>query len=213
LGLQAAYYVEKDSTNKALQKNYQLNYFKLGMDSSIIALTTNHSSIPKEYVFGADKKLQFSKSGEVLELGIQPILPIKDTSLPEFERVSIDIWHYADDQLQPMQLKNLETTLKSTEKVLYHPMNNSAVYLGKINDKNIKIGNEGDGHWAVASSDSTDAPAFQWQGYSKKDIYVINTLTGEKRLVHKNWKGNLYSISADGNKMIYYEEQEKNIIV
>jgi hypothetical protein len=209
LGLQAAYYVEKDSTNKALQKNYQLNYFKLGMDSSIIALTTNHSSIPKEYVFGADKKLQFSKSGEVLELGIQPILPIKDTSLPEFERVSLDIWHYADDQLQPMQLKNLETTLKSTEKVLYHPMNNSAVYLGKINDKNIKIGNEGDGHWAVASCDSTDTPAFQWQGYSKKDIYVINTLTGEKRLVHKNWKGNLYSISADGNKMIYYEEQEK----
>ena len=209
LGLQAAYYVEKDSTNKALQKNYQLNYFKLGMDSSIIALTTNHSSIPKEYVFGADKKLEFSKSGEVLELGIQPILPIKDTSLPEFERVSLDIWHYADDQLQPMQLKNLETTLKSTEKVLFRPMNNSAVYLGKINDKNIKIGNEGDGHWAIATTDSTDAASFQWQGYSKKDIYVINTQTGEKRLVHKNWKGNLHSISADGNKLIFYEEQEK----
>ena len=208
-GLQAAYYVEKDSTSKALQKNYQLNYFKLGMDSSIIALTTNHSSIPTEYVFGADKKLQFSQSGEFIDLGIQPILPIKDTSLPEFERVSLDIWHYADNQLQPMQLKNLETTLKSTEKVLYHTMKNSAVYLGKINDKNIIIGNEGDGSWAIATIDSTDEASFQWQGFTKKDIFAINTLTGEKHLIHKNWKGSVLSISADGNKLIYYEEQEK----
>ena len=208
-GLQAAYYVEKDSTSKALQKNYQLNYFKLGMDSSIIALTTNHSSIPTEYVFGADKKLQFSQSGEFIDLGIQPILPIKDTSLPEFERVSLDIWHYADNQLQPMQLKNLETTLKSTEKVLYHTMKNSAVYLGKINDKNIIIGKEGDGSWAIATIDSTDEASFQWQGFTKKDIFAINTLTGEKHLIHKNWKGSVLSISADGNKLIYYEEQEK----
>ena len=208
-GLQAAYYVEKDSTSKALQKNYQLNYFKLGMDSSIIAITTSHANLPKDYVFGADKKLQFSKSGEVLELGIQPILPIKDTSLPEFERVSLDIWHYADDQLQPMQLKNLETTLKSTEKVIYRPLTNSVLYLGKINDRNIKIGNEGDGHWAIATVDSTDAASFQWQGFTKKDIYSINTLTGEKRLVHKNWKGSLINFSADGNKLVYYEEKEK----
>lgn len=208
-GLQAAYYSEKDSTSKALQKNYQLNYFKLGMDSSIIALSSNHPNLPKQYVFGADKKLQFSKLGDVIELGIQPILPIKDTSLPEFERVSVDIWHYADDQLQSMQLKNLETNMKATEKVLFRPNNLSVVYLGKINDKNMKVGNEGDGLWAYGTIDSADAPAYQWQGYTKKDIYSIHTHSGEKSLIHKNWKGSLISMSPDGNKMIYYDEYEK----
>ena len=208
-GNQAAFYTEKDSTSKALQKNYQLNYFKLGMDSSIVALSTSHPSMPVQYVFGADRKLQFSKSGEVIELGIQPIIPVKDTSLPEFERVSLDIWHYADDQLQPMQLKNLETSLKATEKVLFTPSTNKVVYFGKLNDRNIKIGNEGDGAWAYVTIDSLDAPSFQWQGFTKKDIYGINTKTGERRLIHKNWKGSLISLSADGNKIVYYEEQEK----
>jgi dienelactone hydrolase len=208
-GTQAAYFTEKDSTSKALQKQYQLNYFKLGMDSSKVILSANNSSLPKQYVFGADKKLQFSKSGAILELGIQPIIPIKDTSLPEFERVSLDIWHYADDQLQPMQLKNLDATLKSTEKVLFRIVDNQVVYLGKITDKDIKIGNEGDGEWAYATIDSSDAASFQWQGFTKKDIYRINTFTGERLLVHKNWKGNLLSSSANGNIIIFYDEHEK----
>ena len=117
IGEQAAYYIEPDSTSKALQKKYQLAYFKLGMDSSERALTTSNTLLPNNYVFGADKKLNFSKSGKVLELGIQPILPIKDTSLPEFDRVSVDIWHYNDPSLQPMQLKNIDAQLKNTELV------------------------------------------------------------------------------------------------
>lgn len=209
VGEQAAYFVEKDSTSKALQKNYQLHYFQLGMDSSLKVLETSHPNLPKNYVFGADKKLQFSKSGKVLELGIQPIFPIKDTSLPEFERVSLDIWHYADAQLQPMQLKNLESTLKSTEKVLFRPANKSVLYLGKINDRDIKIGNEGDGDWAYATIDSADAASFQWQGFTKKDIYAIHTETGKKQLLHHNWKGSLIAFSEDGNKLVYYDEPEK----
>lgn len=209
IGNQAAYYVEKDSTSKALQKNYQLYYFQLGMDSASKVLESSHPNLPKNYVFGADKNIKFSKSGKILELGIQPALPIKDTSLPEFERVSLDIWHYADAQLQPLQLKNLESTLKSTEKVLFRPSNNTILYLGKINDRDIKIGQEGEGNWAIATIDSADAASFQWQGYTFKDIYRINTSNGEKQLIQKNWKGSLLSLSADGNQLVFYAEPEK----
>ncbi len=208
-GQQAAFYVEKDSTSKVLQKNYHLYYFKLGMDSADMVLTSINQFLPKKYVFGADKKLQFSKSGKVLEIGIQPILPIKDTSLPEFERVSLDIWHYEDAQLQPMQLKNVEASLKATEKVLFRPDNKSIVYLGKINDRDLKIGKEGDGDFAIATIDSSVAASFQWQGFTKKAIYKINTHNGESTLIHKDWKGSLLSLSPDGTKILIYGEPEK----
>jgi len=208
-GNQAAFLIEPDSTSKALQKNYKLAYFKQGMDSANKVLESNHVSLPSNYVFGSDRKLHFSKSGQVLELGIQPLLPIKDTSLPEFERVSLDIWNYNDDNIQSIQLKNLDANLKSTETVLYRPENNSVVYLGKYSEQNIKLSNQGDGVWAIATNDSANTASFQWQGFVKKDIIAINTLTASPKLIHKNWKGSLLSVSPDGSKIIYYVEPEK----
>lgn len=75
------------------------------MDSAHFVINRNHDQIPKQYIIGGDRKISFSKSGSVLSLGVQPILPIKDTSLPEFDRVSVDVWHYADPTLQTVQLK------------------------------------------------------------------------------------------------------------
>ena len=209
LGEQAAYYIEKDSTSKALQKKYQLAYFKLGMDSAALVVSNETKNMPTNYVLGADKKMNFSKSGKVLELGIQPILPIKDTSLPEFERVSLDVWNYMDANLQPIQLKNLESNLKATEKLLYYTNDTSIVYLGKINDRDVKIGKEGDADWAYAIVDSNDAASLQWQGFTKKDIYAIATKTGNRRLIQKDWKGSLLSISEDGSRILYYNETDK----
>ena len=208
-GNQAVYYVELDSTSKALQKNYAVAYYKNGMDTAIRVVNRQDKNLPTGYVIGGDRKLNFSKSGKVLELGIQPILPIKDTSLPEFERVSIDIWHYADENLQPMQLKNLEASLKSTETILYRPQENLLTYLGKISENNIKLTGEGDGDWAYATIDSVHAEATQWQGYSLKDIYAINTKSGQKKLVTSNWKGQLISASYNGAKLLYFDEPHK----
>ena len=208
-GNQAAYLIEPDSTSKSLQKNYTLAYFKQGMDTANRVLESNDVNLPKNYVFGADRKLHFSKSGQILELGIQPLLPIKDTSLPEFERVSIDIWNYNDDNIQSIQLKNLDASLKSTETILFRPKNKSTVYFGKLSEQNIKLASQGDGDWAIATNDSLNTASFQWQGFVKKDIIAISTTTASRKLIQKDWKGSLLSISSNGNKLIFYEESEK----
>lgn len=209
LGKQLAYLIEKDSTDKALQKSYVLAYYNNGYDSANVVFEKSNTSIPTHYTIGADHKLSFSKSGEVLEFGIQPVLPIKDTTLPEFERVSIDIWHYADPTLQPMQLKNMESILKSTETVLYRPIDHSVTYLGKIKERDILPTAEGDGLNVYATIDSNYTIASQWQGFSLKDIYLINSKSGAKKLIQKGWKGNLLSPSTDGNMLVFYDEALK----
>lgn len=206
LGNQLAYLIEKDSTDKSLQKNYTLAFYNFKTDSALFVIEKNSPSFPLKYTIGPDRKISFSKSGKVIELGIQPILPIKDTSLPEFERVSVDIWHYADPLLQTIQLKNADRILKSTETILYRPSTQQLTYLGQLKSTDVNLTKEGDGNIAYAISDSAYSIASQWQGYSLKDIYSINTLDASKKLIQKGWKGSLLSTSYDGLKLVYYDE-------
>lgn len=208
-GKQLAYLVERDSADKTLQKNYTLAYYNHGLDSAHFVINRNHDQIPKQYTIGGDRKISFSKSGSVLSLGVQPILPIKDTSLPEFDRVSVDVWHYADPTLQTVQLKNLDATLKSTETVLYRPADNSVTYLGKIKDRDLLKTNEGDGRYTYALIDSNYAIASQWQGFSQRDLYVIDNNTAKNSLVQKNIKISQLAPSYDGQRLVYYVEDQK----
>jgi hypothetical protein len=51
--------------------------------------------------------------------------------LPEIDRVSVDVWNYKDDFLQPMQLKNRDTEEKRSYTAVYDWQNNSVVQLRK----------------------------------------------------------------------------------
>jgi len=208
-GKQLAYLVERDSTDKALQKNYTLAYYNHDLDSAHFVINRNHDQIPKQYTIGGDRKITFSKSGLALSLGVQPILPAKDTSLPEFDRVSVDIWHYADPTLQTVQLKNLDALLKSTETVLYRPADNSVTYLGKIKDRDLLKTSEGDGRYTYALIDSNYTIASQWQGFSQRDLYIIDNNTGKNSLVQKNSKLSQLAPSYDGRRLVYYVEDQK----
>ena len=208
-GKQLAYLVEKDSADKALQKNYYLAYYTPSLETAISIFDKSNKTIPTNYTIGGDRKMKFSKSGKKIEFGVQPILPTKDTSLPDFDRVSVDIWHYNDPIIQPAQLKALESTLKSTELVFLNTQNKNTIYLGKIKDRDLMTTAEGDGAIAYATIDSSYLLASQWQGFSLKDIYAISTNDGQRKLIHKEWKGNLMSASYDGNALLYYDEPQK----
>ena len=208
-GNQLAYLLEKDSTHKALQKDFTLAYYTANADSARYLFDRSHVVMPTHYTVGGDKKLNFSKSGAVLSLGVQPILPIKDTSLPEFDRVSLDIWNYNDANLQSTQLKSVEASLKSTEAIVIKPAINQFTYLGKINDRQIQMTKEGDGQFAIVNIDSNYTIASQWQGYGKRDLYALNTNTGQSVLIQKGLKSSLVTPSYDGSLVVFYDEESK----
>jgi dipeptidyl aminopeptidase/acylaminoacyl peptidase len=208
-GKQLAYLIERDSTDKALQKNYTLAYYTHDLDSAKFVMNRTSNVMPNQYTIGGDKKLNFSKTGTLLSFGVQPILPVKDTSLPEFDRVSLDIWNYTDANLQSTQLKSLETSLKSTEAIIFRPSIGQFTFLGKINDRQIQMTMEGDGQVAIANIDSNFTIASQWEGYGKRDLYALNTITGQKQIIQKGLKSSLVTASYDGSLVVFYDEISK----
>ncbi len=136
-GTQLAFIAERDSSAKSLQKFYKLFYHKNGADSAVLLVQKNTNGMPVNFTLSENAQaISFSKSGNRLFFGTAPILPVKDTLTPDFERVSVDVWHYKDDYLQPLQLRNLQQELNRAFLARFDFEKGSVVQIGNASFRN-----------------------------------------------------------------------------
>ncbi len=205
-GIQLVFVAERDSSAKSLQKFYKLYHHKAQEDSAVLIVDKNTKGIPTNWMVSDNAAaIGFSKTGNRLFLGTTPILPVKDTLTPEFERVSVDIWNYKDDYLQTVQLRNLQQELNRAYLARYDFETKSVVQLASPAFRNIIQTNEGDGKIFYTTSDEGKRIAQQWQGAGYNDIYAINPENGESQLIAKDIKGNILA-SSTGKYLLVYNE-------
>ena len=182
---QLAFVAERDSATKALQKFYRLWYYKPGMDSAQLRGDRNTAGVEKGLTISENYTLNFSKSGKRLFLGLGAIRPVKDTTVPDFEKAGLDVWNYKDDNLQPYQLKNLDRELKKSYFAVLDSGQANILQLGSEAFPDITVTKEGDGNIFYAATDTGRRVAVQWQGFTLADVYAIDAATGTKKLVAK----------------------------
>ena len=211
-GSQVAYVVERDAKPKELQKFYRLWYYKTGMDSATLLADKNSAGMKLGMTVSEFGNLSFSKSGKRLFFGTAPIQPPKDTSLVEFEHPKVDIWHYNDDYLQPVQLNRLQRDLQTNYLAVYDLSKSVLIQLGSEEIPVIYQSNEGDGEQFAGVTDFGKRIESQWAGNTKKDIYSINPNDGTKKLVKKDMDGFISPqyISPTGKYIMWYDRKAKN---
>jgi len=207
-----AFVAERDSAPKALQKFYKLWTYTPGMDSAALIGDLHTKGVTKGRTISENYALHFSKSGARLLLGLAPIRPVKDTLVPDFEKAGLDIWNYKDDELQPKQLKDLDKDLKKSFLAIWKVGGNSILPLGDEKFPEIAITKEGDGAVFYTTTDSGKRVARQWQGFSLQDVYAVNPNTGEKKLIVKDMRGELYP-SYTGKYLLLYDVRQKGYSV
>lgn len=212
-GKQLAFVAERDSSSKSLRKLYKLYYHKQGMDSAVLLADRNAKGLATNWTISENANISFSKSGQRLFAGTSAVLPVKDTSLPDFDRVNVDVWHYNDDYVQPVQLRNLNNDLGRSYPARIDAASGKLVQL--INDRfrGLLQTKEGDGEVFYASSDYGKRIASQWQGFVNNDIYRINPETGAVELIEKEYKGNLLQASYSGKYLLYYDERKAGYFI
>ncbi|HEX8331105.1 MAG TPA: S9 family peptidase, partial [Segetibacter sp.] len=211
-GTQVGLFVERDSSAKALQRFYKLWYYKDGMDSVKLIADRTTPGIRKGWSISDNSTIQFSKSGQRLMFGTSPVLPPKDTTVPEIDRVSVDVWNYKDDFLQTMQLKNRDTEEKRSYTAIYDWKNNSVVQLGNEWNNPVYVTLEGDGDHFYSTSDSGTRTAMQWQGYTLKKVFHLDPVTGRSTQIRSDFKGNVLP-SYTGKYLLMYDEKAKQYSV
>jgi dipeptidyl aminopeptidase/acylaminoacyl peptidase len=230
-GKQVAFIAERDSSSRAQQKFYKLYYYKDGADSATLLASRDSKGMMAKWTVaeigggaggagfaggggggggrfggGGGSNLGFSKNGQRLFLGTAPILPPKDTSLPDFDRVSVDVWHYNDDQVQPAQLRNLNQELGRSYLARIDVNTKEVVQLGNQALRNVIQTNEGDGTVFYGTTDTGRRVASQWQGFTVSDIYAVNPDNGKTELIRKNFKGSAVSPSSTGKYLVFFDE-------
>ncbi|MEO8794493.1 MAG: prolyl oligopeptidase family serine peptidase [Daejeonella sp.] len=209
-GTELAFSANK-SPEKALQKLYDLYYFKASADSAKIIAGRTSAGMPENWNVSGDGKIIFSRNGNKLFFGTAPILPAKDTTLVDFENAQVDVWNYKDDYLQPMQLKNLEKDLKRyyLAVILLNKNPNKVIQLADEKIPGVDIADEGDAEYAMAATDFGNRVEMQWMGGTLQDLYIISTLTGERIKISEKLRGNP-GISPKGNYVVWYNRADKN---
>ncbi|MEK7225213.1 MAG: S9 family peptidase, partial [Bacteroidota bacterium] len=218
-GSQVAYVAERDATPKAfgakdLQKFYKLWYYQAGIDSAILLADKFSVGMKLGMTISEYGTLNFSKSGKRLFFGTAPIQAPRDTTIVDFEKPRVDIWHYKDDYLQTVQ--NAPARLRAAQQenfvAVYHFETSSIKQLGSKEIPQVLQTNEGDGDTFVGITDFGKRIESQWRGNTLKDIYAIDVNTGEKQLVKENLFGQVYP-SPTGKNIMWYDRKAKDYFV
>jgi dipeptidyl aminopeptidase/acylaminoacyl peptidase len=208
-GTQLAFVAERDSSKKALQKFYKLWYFTNGLDSAKMIAEKNTVGMQLGSTISENGAVRFSKDGKKLFFGTAAITPAKDTTLVDFELARLDIWHYNDDYLQPMQLKNLNNELKRSYMAVIKPGDGKIIQLGDEDAENITLVDEGNADWVLGESNKGNRISIQWEGRSRTTAYHISTVDGQRRLIKASSLGN-FNPSPKGKYVYWYEPDTKN---
>ena len=211
-GNQLAFVAERDSAKKESQKFYKLYYFKNGSDSAKLIADKSSKGVNEKWTISENANISFSKSGKRLFFGTAPIIPLKDTTLPEFERVSVDVWNYKDEDLMTVQLYNLDRDLKRSYLARFDFDKNEVVQLSDEKRGRINVTAEGDGSVFYSTSDFGKRVERQWQGFSFNEVFAVNPITGTTELIRNNLKGNIFP-SYSGKYVLIYDEKQKKYFV
>src|SRR5690606_9042757 len=199
-----------DALPISLLKEFKLYYYTASQDSAVILADRNSNGIPQNWFVSGDGALTFSKSGKRLFFGLAPIPRVKDTTLVEFEHAKVDIWHWQDDYLQPMQLVNLKRDLSRNYTAMINlASNRNVIPLSDETFNRISLTGDADNEWAMATSDKEYRIETQWEGGMRSDIYAISTMTGKNKLVTKSNSG-YASLSPNGDYIVYFNRSNGN---
>ncbi len=206
-----AYVAEREAKPKDLQKFYRIWHYQTGMDSARLLADRFSVGMKLGMTISEYGALSFSRSGGRLFFGTSPILPPRDTSLVEIDHAKLDIWHYKDDYLQTVQTfpARLKSDLRQNYPAVYQFGSGTIRQLGSPEITQVLLTGEGDGDMFTGISDFGKRIESQWTGYTKKDIYAIDPVTGLRKKVKENLYGTIYP-SPGGKYIMWYDRTARH---
>ncbi len=150
--------------------------------------------------------ITFSKDGERIFFGTAPqsAAPKPPDTTPADERVSVDLWSWKDDYIQPMQKVRASVERSRSYRAVYDVKDKKLVQLA--DPSMYELAPSEDGAYAMG----TDDRAYRrMQEYDERyeDTYIVDTTTGARKLVLKKHVGRL-AWSPDSKYAVYFNGKD-----
>lgn len=161
--------------------------------------------IHEGWIISEKGSLAFSRDGKHLFFGTAPPPEeAKDDNVPDDDKVSVDLWNWKDDYIQPMQKVRAEADKNRTYRAVAHLRENKVV---QIADETMpEVAPSDDGLWAIGADDRDYRRMVEYDT-RYADHYLVNTLTGERKLLVKKEDGRV-TWSPGGKYALYFDGKD-----
>lgn len=150
--------------------------------------------------------ITFSHDGKRIFFGVARPDPAESDAVSDLlpdDKVNVDLWHYKDDHIQPMQKVRAAQDRNRTFRAVYHVPEKKVVQLADLTMREATPSE--DGLWAVGADDRAYAAESEYAG-EFNDFYLVNTLTGERKPILSKQNENL-TWSADGKHLLFFKDK------
>jgi dipeptidyl aminopeptidase/acylaminoacyl peptidase len=181
------------------------NHASAAINNATEVVSTSSAGFRKDFVISEKATLGFSLDGSHLFLGAAPPPePEKnaDEEIPADEKVMVDLWHWKDDYIQPMQKVRAEQERNRSFRAVYLVKDKKFVQLADESMESVSPSN--DGRYAIGSDNRAYRVMSDYDpGLS--DYYLVNTTDGTRKLLGQKARfgsslspGAKYAIFFDG---------------
>jgi dipeptidyl aminopeptidase/acylaminoacyl peptidase len=182
-GDQLAFLTTRDDTTPE-HPRFAVYRWRAGATDAAVVARTGTAGIRDGWTVSEHREPSFSRSGKRLYFGTAPWeAPAPEDSTPEDERVGVDIWHWQDAELQPMQLRRVTQERRRNYLAVAHLDGNRIVQLADTALAAVDLPEGGDGAWALGTDDRAYRIRISWDTPGWQDLYAVELATGERKLV------------------------------
>lgn len=160
------------------------------------------AGLPSGWAPSEHGRLAFARDGSALYLGTAP-LPPPEPGEDAPEPIKVDLWHYKDPLLQPMQKVRAEEEKKRTYRAVVHLSDGRFVQLADPAVPEVTPPEQGG--WALGAYSVPYQPLLSWDG-EYNDYYVVDLRDGSRRRVVE--KAYFDARLSPGGQYVYYFDDE-----
>jgi dipeptidyl aminopeptidase/acylaminoacyl peptidase len=158
------------------------------------------------YMISDRAPVAFSKDGERIFLGVAPIPPRarEASNTPADDRVSVDLWHWKDDYIQPRQKVRAELERTRSFRAVYHLPEKKFVQLADASMSEVSPNESG--LYALGGDDREYRSMVEYDEHYV-DSYLVDTRTGSRKLLAKKHLGTV-TWSPDGKYALFFNGKD-----
>ena len=161
--------------------------------------------VPQGMEVSPERAPRWTETLDGLVIGLrvaQAPLP-KSEELPDDERPTLMLWHGKDSRLQSMQQVQENADKNFSFLATYWPATNKVV---QLTDDVLRTGNLGGrDQWVLGYDNNAYERKTSLDGIQRRDAYVVNPRTGERKLVKKELRS-FAQMSPDGRHLLFWDD-------
>ncbi|HRH40475.1 MAG TPA: prolyl oligopeptidase family serine peptidase [Pyrinomonadaceae bacterium] len=207
---QLAFISDKDDVT-ASQPKFRVYHWMRTAPSATEVVSVKTAGFRPEFVVSEKGSLSFAYDGSRLFLSDAPPPdpePDPNNAVPDEEKVNVDLWHWKDDYVQPIQKVRAIADRDRSYRAVWHIKEQKFVQLADKTMENVIPSSNG--LYAIGTDDrayrinATYDPGFT-------DYYLVNTLDGSRKLLVKGSRFGL-SWSPNGKYAVFFDGKDWNSI-